>query len=307
MLKPRQARIVGPLLLLALLSACGESKEKKPGQSLARVNGEEITVLQLNEELQRARVPAQQQETATQQLLESLIDRQLLLSAAAKDKLDRDPKVLQAIERAKAVIVAQAYLQKVVGTPAQPTTQEVADYYEKNPQLFAKRKQFDTRQLMLETASLDDAAKAAVDSAKSLDDVAAWLDSHHVKYGRNAVQRSSTDLPPQLVSKLEQMSKGQLFIVREGANSVIVALNDVKDAPLSLEAAGPQIQQFLSNKRSKDLADAEIKRLRAAGQIEYLNRKPGEAAPAASAPAASTAVTPAAGDGATERGVAGLK
>ena len=108
------------LLTAAGLSACG-NKEKKAGQALASVNGEEITVLQLNEELQRANVQAAQQEAASKQLLESLIDRQLLQNEAVKEKMDRDPKVVQAIERAKALIVAQAYMQKRIGTIARPT------------------------------------------------------------------------------------------------------------------------------------------------------------------------------------------
>ena len=45
------------LLAATGLSACGD-KEKKPGQALASVNGKEITVLQLNEEMQRAGVQA---------------------------------------------------------------------------------------------------------------------------------------------------------------------------------------------------------------------------------------------------------
>ncbi|MCB2487481.1 hypothetical protein KQ783_15645, partial [Listeria monocytogenes] len=77
---------------------------------LASVTGEEITVLQLNEEMQRAGVPAAQQQTASKQLLPALIDRELLESAAAKEKIDRDPKVRQAIERARSLIIAQAYM-----------------------------------------------------------------------------------------------------------------------------------------------------------------------------------------------------
>jgi hypothetical protein len=75
------------ILVAATLSACGDkAKEKKPGQALASVNGEEVTVLQLNEELQRAGVTAAQQDTASKQLLQVLIDRQLLQEAAAKEK-----------------------------------------------------------------------------------------------------------------------------------------------------------------------------------------------------------------------------
>lgn len=305
----------GAVLVVALataLSGCGGEKEKKAGQALASVNGEEITVLQLNEELQRSNVQASQQEVARTQLLESLIDRQLLQSEAAKEKLDREPKVVQAIERAKALIVAQAYLQKKVGTVARPTKAEIEEYYNQHPGFFSQRKQLDMRQLVLATRDLDDSAKAAIDTAKSLDDVAAWLDAHKVKFGRNAVARATTDLPPELGQRLLAMPKGQLFIVKEGERSLVIAIADVKDVPLTLENAAPQIEQFLFNKKSKDAADAEVKRLRGQAKIEYLNKPAGgdakpapAAAPAASAPAASAPADAAAA--ANERGVAGLK
>ena len=56
-------------LSVMTLTACG-NKEGKGGQALVRVNGEEITMLQVNDELNRAGVSAEQQEVATKQLLE---------------------------------------------------------------------------------------------------------------------------------------------------------------------------------------------------------------------------------------------
>eukprot|EP01133_Synstelium_polycarpum_P012596 gene12596-14781_t len=243
------------LLAAAGLSACG-NKEKKPGQALASVNGEEITVLQLNEEMQRANVQAPQQEAASKQLLESLIDRQLLQNEAAKDKTDRDPKVVQAIERAKALIVAQAYMQKRIGTIARPTKQEVEEYFHKNPQFFSERKQFDMRELVIASADMNDQLKAAMDSAKTLDDVAAWLDTHKVKYARTQLSRTSADLAPELSAKLLSMPKGQLFIIREGDRTLLISLADIRDNPVTLAQAAPQIEQFLFNKKNKDAADA---------------------------------------------------
>lgn len=311
----------GLVLLTAVsLSACG-GKEKKPGQALASVNGEEITVLQLNEELQRANVQAAQQETASKQLLESLIDRQLLLNEAVKEKVDRDPKVVQAVERAKALIIAQAYMQKRIGTIARPTKEEVEDYYNKNPQFFSQRKQFDMRELVIASADMNDQLKAAMDAAKSLDDVAAWLDSNKVKYARTQLSRTSADLAPELSAKLLTMPKGQLFIIREGDRTLLISLADIRDNPASLAQAAPQIEQFLFNKRTKDSADAELKRLRAAAKIDYLNKDTG-GKPAASAPAAAAASAPApvsapvpavpvpaasSSSEANDRGVAGLK
>jgi EpsD family peptidyl-prolyl cis-trans isomerase len=296
------------------LAACGGSKDKKPGQSLASVNGEDITVLQLNEEMQRAGVQAAQQEAASKRLLESLIDRQLLQGAAVQEKLDRDPKVVQAIERAKSLILAQAYLQKRVGEPTRPTPAAVEEYFNKHPELFVQRKQLDMRQLVLATKDLDDALKAQIDSAKSLEEVAAWMDAHKLRYARNQIARSSADLPPELSSKLLAMQRGQLFIVKEGERSILSSIVDIKETPVTLAAATPQIEQFLLTQKNKQAAEAEVARLRATAKIEYLNQQAAPAAPAASSPApgapapAPAAAAPAASaNESTERGVAGLK
>ena len=310
------------LLAVAGLSACG-NKEKKSGQALASVNGEEITVLQLNEEMQRANVQAAQQEAASKQLLESLIDRQLLQNAPATDKPDRDPQLVPPIQRAKPPIYPQAYMQKRIGTIARPTKQEVEEYFHKNPQFFSERKQFDMRELIIASADLTDQLKAALDSATPLDGVAAWLDTNKVKVARTQLSRTSADLAPELSAKLLSMPKGQLFIIREGDRTLLISLADIRDNPATLAQAAPQIEQFLFNKKNKDAADAELKRLRAAAKIEYLNKGSAAASATASAPAAAPAVaTPAApapsvpaapaapassSSESNDRGVAGLK
>jgi EpsD family peptidyl-prolyl cis-trans isomerase len=320
------------------LSACGDkAKEKKPGQALASVNGEEVTVLQLNEELQRAGVTAAQQDTASKQLLQVLIDRQLLQEAAAKENLDRDPKVMQAIERAKSLIVAQAYLQKKIGNPVKPTSAEVEDYFNKHPEFFSNRKQFSMSEIVIGANDLTPEVRTAADSAKSLEEIAVWLDAHKVKYGRTQITRSTADVPPQLSAKLLGMPKGQLFVVKEGPRAMFITVNEVKDAPVTLAVASPQIEQFLTNKKNKEMASAELQRLRSTAKIEYLNKSmmpdpksaptlPAGGAPSSAVagtdaapvadqnggtPAAGAAATPAA-DGNTDkaaldRGVAGLK
>jgi EpsD family peptidyl-prolyl cis-trans isomerase len=327
------------ILVAATLSACGDkaAKEKKPGQALASVNGEEVTVLQLNEELQRAGVTAAQQDTASKQLLQVLIDRQLLQEAAAKENLDRDPKVMQAIERAKSLIVAQAYLQKKIGNPVKPTSAEVEDYFNKHPEFFSNRKQFSMSEIVIGANDLTPEVRTAADSAKSLEEIAVWLDAHKVKYGRTQITRSTADVPPQLSAKLLGMPKGQLFVVKEGPRAMFITVNEVKDAPVTLAVASPQIEQFLTNKKNKEMASAELQRLRSTAKIEYLNKSmmpdpksaptlPAGGAPSSAVagtdaapvadqnggtPAAGAAATPAA-DGNTDkaaldRGVAGLK
>jgi hypothetical protein len=131
------------------------------------------------------------------------------------------------------------------------------------------------------------------------------------------------------------MPKGQMFVVKEGPRAMFISVTEIKDAPVTLAVAAPQIEQFLMNRKNKELASAELNRLRGDAKIEYLNKSmmpdaktaptppAGGVAPAAGTPAAGTpaagtpaARTPAAGapdrDNSTEkaaldRGVAGLK
>jgi EpsD family peptidyl-prolyl cis-trans isomerase len=270
---PKRVLCAVLILVAASLSACGDkAKEKKPGQALASVNGQEVTVLQLNEELQRAGVSAAQQDAASKQLLQVLIDRQLLQEAAARENLDRDPKVMQAIDRARALIIAQAYLQKRIGNVTKPTAAEVEDYYNKHPEFFSNRKQFSMNELVIPANDLTPEVRSAADSAKALEEVAVWLDAHKIKYGRNQVTRSTADVPAQLSSKLLGMPKGQLFVVKEGPRAMFISVTEIKDASVSLDVASNQIEQFLVNRKNKELASAELQRLRADAKIEYLNK-----------------------------------
>jgi EpsD family peptidyl-prolyl cis-trans isomerase len=316
------------VLLAATLAGCGnKAKESKPGQTLARVDGSEITVLQLNEELARAGVPASQQQQASKQILQALVDRQLLENAAEKEKLDRDPKVMQAIERARSLIIAQAYMQKKIGAPQRPSAAEVEDYFNKHPEFFSNRKAFDMNELVVSSHDLTPELRAAANGAKSLEEVAVWLDAHKVKYGRTQVTRTSSDLPPAVTQKLLALPKGQIFIVNEGERAMLIAIADTKEAPVTLAVAGPQIEQALAEEKNKELAAAEVKRLRTGAKIEYMNKdlqldpKAAPANPAAAvqgavpatasaAPAPASPANPAAGGtdkAALDRGVAGLK
>ena len=295
------AGVAAAVLMLSLLAGCGP-KAQKSGQALVSVDGEEITTSQLNDELQRSGVNASQQQALSKQLLESLVDRQLLLNAATKEKVDREPKVVQAIERAKAMIIAQAYLQKKIGMPAKPTKAEVQAYFDQHPEQFGGRKQLDMRQLVVANSDISDELKKLMDNAKSLDEVASWMDQHRISYVPNDVSRSSVDLPQPLVSRLLSAPKGQLFVIREGDRSVLVAVTAIRDTPVDLATGTPQIEQYLMNARSKDAANAEVARLRASAKVDYLNKAAGEA-PAAPAPAPA----PAKQDGAIARGVEGLK
>ncbi|OIQ99967.1 hypothetical protein GALL_179830 [mine drainage metagenome] len=277
LIKTQLLKLLKRIFLMALilgtvfcLSACG-SKDKKARQALVRVNGEEITLLQLNDELKRSGVNAEQQEAATKQLLEALIDRQLIVDEARRNKIDRTPEVMQGIERAKAQIIVQAFLKSIDDNIAKPSMVEIDDYFQKHPEFFTQRKQYDMQQLVIATKDISNELMLAIESAKSLDEVTAWLDKHNVRYESGQLSRNSTDLPEDMLAKFKDIHKGQLFTVNAGENSLINFVTSIKDIPVTAKIAAPQIEQYLINIKIKEAAEAEVTHLRALAKIEYLN------------------------------------
>ena len=212
----RIAKLALMLAALGLLASCGDKKasEEKVGQSIVSVNGDEITIHQLNAELQRANVQPAQQEMAGKQITKALVDRQILVQEAIKEKLDRNPKVMQAIESAKTQILAQAYLEGKVASIASPTEAEVTEYRVQHPEIFANRKIYvmDELSFIAESSSRQD-LEALSNSAKTLEDVTSWLAAHQIKSGRTQAAHAAESLLAELLNKLSKMVVGDLIFV----------------------------------------------------------------------------------------------
>ncbi|MDR9834281.1 EpsD family peptidyl-prolyl cis-trans isomerase [Herbaspirillum huttiense] len=253
-------------MLFVALSACGEKKSaSSTSQVVAIVDGQEITIHQVNNEL--AKTGGSQ---VTKQLLDGLVARQLLVNAAKKDKLDADPAVLADMERARNLVLAQSYVASKLKSPARPLDQEVEDLYRKNPDWFAQRKQYEFGQLVIARSNLTPELNTLMDQpGKRMDEVVAWLDSHRIQYARQQVVKTSADLPPQMNASLKTMERGALFVVLEGQTAILTSLQDVKNAPLSLAVATPQIIQYLVTQKQNQASEQLVERLKGEAKIEY--------------------------------------
>ena len=264
--------------LVGLVSACSKKHgDEKSSQSIVIVNGDEITVHQVNNVLQRANVQSGQQEVAGRQVVQGLVDRQILIQAANKEKLDRKPQVMQAIEDAKAQILAQAYLESRIGGLVKPTAEEVADYRAKHQDLFASRKVFITDEVVfsLDADSVGQLQTIAK-SEKTLKDLEQWLKAHQIKYAVNRVSHAAETLPQQLLTQFGKMAIGQLVFIGandKNARAMGVSMAEIKEMPISEKDSKPLIERMLIEQKRKLTVEAEMKRLREAAKIEYINKK----------------------------------
>jgi EpsD family peptidyl-prolyl cis-trans isomerase len=258
------------LLLVPLFflppAGCQRAAADRPGTQLAaKVNGTEISVHQLRVG-SAGTTPA-----SAAQALEKVIDRELLVQKALAAKLDRDPQVMQSIENARHQLLAQAYLERTASAGAGSTRDEVRAFYAENPALFAERRIYRLRELMVSApAEMIDVLRAEAAKARDLDELAAWLRVRKAKYSVDAVEQPAEQLPLSFVPRLAGMKPGEIAVFGTPLGASVIQLLHAEDAPLTEPQAAPLIEQFLAGRRRLEAAAAEVKRLREVATIEYL-------------------------------------
>jgi EpsD family peptidyl-prolyl cis-trans isomerase len=262
-----------------------------PTQVAARVNKQEISVHQINFVLQRqAGLKPEQAEPAGRQVLERLIDQELAVQKAEELKLDRQPRVLQAMEAARREIVARAYAEHVVETAAKPIPSEIQSYYDAKPALFAQRRVYVLQELQVQ-APPDQLGglRERVQSAKSIEDVAKYIKEKNLPARTSQQTTAAENLPAPLVDQFAKLKPGQAVLLPAQGGARIVVVQDARVAPVSFEQATPRIEQVLLNDRKRAAVESDLKALRVAGKVEYM----GKFAETAAAPAADASAPPA--------------
>ena len=261
------------VLTVAALSGCGGGSVKA-GQVAVKVNKDEITVLQVNEQLSRlpAGIAPDLIEPLKRKVVSALINEQLLVQQAVEHKLDRDPGVILALDSARRKILAQAYVQHVITPQAKPTEQEIRNYYADNPALFSERKVYRLHELTIDAnPEQEKAIEALAGSAHSLKQVADYLHEQKISFSAISGVRSAEQLPLAHLPQIAQLKPGGVLAFPNGDNHLsAVEVLAVQSQPVDDKKATPGIEQYLTNRKRDQLAADEMKRLRDAAKVEYM-------------------------------------
>ncbi|MHB1188305.1 EpsD family peptidyl-prolyl cis-trans isomerase [Thiobacillus sp.] len=306
------------LLIVALMVGCGDKKdgaaagEKGPTQVAAKVNGTELTVHQINYALQRIpNLDKDQSTAASLQVVRNLVDQELLVQKAVEDKLDRDPTVVQSLDAARRQILAEAYMGRKLGTPAEPSDAEVSDYFNKHPELFSNRKVYRLQEISIKAPKdKHDAIRAQMGASKTLNDFGAWLKAENLPVKAAQGVKPAEQLPLQILPQLAKMADGQAMVVNAPDGLLVIVLAGSQVQPVTMEQAKPAITRLLQTQTRQKAAKAELDALKAAAKIEYVGEfaSAGKEEAAAAAPAEPAAVAePAADADAISKGISGLK
>jgi EpsD family peptidyl-prolyl cis-trans isomerase len=277
------------LVLLALLAGCSRVGGDAT-QVAAKVNDAEISQAQLQHALQRqpAVAPERASEVA-KRVLDVLIDQELAAQGARKQGLDKDPRVVQAIEAAKREVLAKAWQDAAAEKAPLPSSDEIDRYYDSQPALFAERRFYALQETTVQgaredIAPLQERIEAATDAAR----VGDVLRDAKLRYASRQLTVSPEDVPLPLVARLADLKPGKSLLIRQPGGARVLTLLSSTPAPLSREIARPAIQAFLANESRRKVLAERTKALHEEAHIEHKAKFAQAAAqPVAAAAAAS--------------------
>jgi EpsD family peptidyl-prolyl cis-trans isomerase len=299
----KKIALIVPALML-VMAGCSKHDESSKGgsQVVAKVNGSEITVHQLNFALSKVgKLDQSQIKPASEKVLQQMVDMELLKQKAVDAKLDRDPNVLQVLEAARQQVLAQAYMQKIASKQSAPSGDDVQKFYDTHPELFSERNVYVIQEFMVKDGNQHvSEIEAGISAAKTGDDLAKWLKDNNYVFNANASRKAAEQLPLDLLKKLNTLKTGDTLIVKGPDSLVLLFLAKIDRQPVDLEKAKPVIQQYLVNAGQQTLVKNEMTALRKEAKVEFLGdfskltlnneaTVPGTAPAAADRPAADAA------------------
>jgi EpsD family peptidyl-prolyl cis-trans isomerase len=301
-----------PALLLAsamalLLAACDDKKEggggAPTGQVVARLDGTDITLLEVNAELAGASIPPQMsRRDAEIAALQQIISRRALVQAARERKLDQSPQFKLQERRASEQLLAQAMAAEIAAKIPQPSREDVDKFIAENPDLFDQRKIWDVDQIrFMRPPELE---KLPLASIKTMEGVEQVLREAGIEFQRGpnrldalganpefvrAIAKVLAEKPDELFMFPQPVPGGQIMLVNQVRNTII--------QPFTGERARSAAAELLRNLRVQEALRKEVEGLvkAARARVTYQDGFAPKEAPAAPEPDKVLADPPAGG------------
>ena len=259
-------RIIAAIGVAFLVSSCTKKAE---GQTVAVVNGDEITVPDLNFALDLAKVPeGTDKDKARAAVLQQLVDRRLLAQQAEKEGIDKTPEYLNRQRRANEDLLISMLADRRLKTAQLPSDSEIQNYIATHPESFANREIWSLDQVVF-PAPTNAAVKNDIESAHSIDQLIAVLQKDKVAFTRQKNRLDTSAIPPELYGRLSTLPAGEPFALSNGRQMVASAVAGKEAQPLTGDNAKPLAAQAIRKTQTAKSLEALLKSLKSSAKIEY--------------------------------------
>jgi EpsD family peptidyl-prolyl cis-trans isomerase len=259
----------GAAALIAVLMATSGCDKQATGQSVAVVNGEEISQTELNAELQAANVPESvDKKEVMPQLLQRVVDRRLVAQRAAEQGLDKTPDFLGKQRRMNENLLIGLYGERQADTVKVPTAQEISAFIAANPSMFQGREILALNQLIFDRPADLNVLKG-LQNAHSLDAVAAALGQLGIPFQRNQGRLDTASVPPPIAKQINGLPPGEPFVVPAGNKIVVSAIAGRQSAAMPAQESQRIAAEQIRRQKLGEMMERQLKEMRAAAKIEY--------------------------------------
>lgn len=249
-----------------LVSGC---QRKAEGQTVAVVNGQEITIPELNFALGQVQATGQSDKNAIRnQVLQKLVDRKLLAEQAQKEGVDKTPEFLNRQRQLNEDLLISMLADRRLKTAQLPSDQDVATFVANNPQAFAKRETWDLDQVGY-TTSTDPKVQSEIQNAHSIDALIAVLQQHQIAFTRGKSHVDTGTIPPGDYAKISKLPNGEPFAVPFGSKIIASAITAREPRPTPDENVKPAAVQAIRKNQTAKSIQGLLKSLRSTAKIEY--------------------------------------
>lgn len=265
-MKVKAALLSGVVAAGLLLSAC--HKEPK-GQILAIVNGEEISMQELNAELQGARIPDNADRAKIRkEVLQRLIDRKLIVQKAREQGLDKTPEFVAQQRRLEENLLVSLLGQKIAATVPMPDDRDITQYIADNPSQFSGRQRLLLDQIQF-AAPKDPKQLLMLRDAHSLDDVAVGVQKLGLAMSRGKGVIDTGRLDPQMVKIIDKLPPGEPFVLPSNGQYVASVIVGRDSTPTPGNVARLAAAEVVRRKALVAESKAQVARARTGAEIQY--------------------------------------
>ena len=292
----RRARLAPAIALLCLaLAACGQrhglESAPQPGDTaVADVDGHAIWASDVKREAVAQGLigqgePLDASSDTFRQVLDEVIDQKLLATEAVRRKLDKDPvaqkRLAAARERVLSDLLVEGVVEKTVSEDA------IRQLYAEQVKLSGRSEELRARQIVVATQPEAAAIRKSLDGGASFEALAMQRSTDQAtRFNSGDMGYFTLDVmsePYQLA--LKDAKAGEVVgPFQTDTGFAIVKVEDRRpEAPITLEAARPQIVRFLTYDQVRDL----IEKLRGKSKVQVLLKAPPETPGAPKEPASA--------------------
>jgi peptidyl-prolyl cis-trans isomerase C len=267
-------RIICVLLIGLAVSSC---QKKAQGQTVAVVNGEEITASELNDAMSNdTSLGSSSTKDARAIELKKLVDRKLLVQQAKTDGLDKSPEFINQQRRGTEDLLINLRVSKQVYTAQLPSADEIARFEASRPEMFAGREIWTLQQIVYPLPQ-NAQVTAKLNAAKSLDEIAQALTAAGVQFNRNSKKIDTALFPHPVYGQIAALPQGEPFIVPGPDKAIANVISNREPTPLAADQARSVALSAMRREQAQKVVDDRVKSLLKTAKIEY---QPGYAPPA---------------------------